>query len=417
MIMDHSLNKKFAVIVVLLAFLTMLNTIVMMVKQEERSTFTSVDELQRQDIDTMSTMTSSSTGAGPMITPASNTSVAISGDIFSPLISHTINGRKGAGDSSQHTGDGGISDEEVKSTTNTSSSSLLHHDHSIYIHAFPNHTTLQNTSTYEKLKSLINFNIPIPQNLNIVLMGDSLTRYQYLDLVYFLSHNGTWVQRDDQPNMVIEGTHPNWNSFYNYTNFVLKPYEECDCYRHHGRNNVNLSTENRYFHDRERNNKVTYLNKFGDHPFKTSWNVSDVHNNHTMVTSASDLNFIYEGDWVNTMKDFVCKMEEPITTPSVRVLLFNAGIWPNNKHLKNVTIQKEIVNALRSCNITSIYKSTTSRAMKEYERQLCNMTDLCFDISWTDPLVPSEHYWDKNHFLNPIYSMLNIHLLSILAAM
>ncbi len=110
--------------------------------------------------------------------------------------------------------------------------------------------------------------------ISTYFMGDSLTRYQYLDMAYFLSHNGTCISNNDRPNMVIEKTHADWNTFYNFTNSILEPFETCDCFRIEGRLNTATVTENRYFLDTERNNTVTYLQKFGHLPFKTSWRLS-----------------------------------------------------------------------------------------------------------------------------------------------
>jgi hypothetical protein len=39
--------------------------------------------------------------------------------------------------------------------------------------------------------------IPVPRNLNIVMIGDSVTRYQYISLVYFLKF-GTWINMKHQ---------------------------------------------------------------------------------------------------------------------------------------------------------------------------------------------------------------------------
>ena len=93
-------------------------------------------------------------------------------------------------------------------------------------------------------------------------MGDSLTRYQYIDLAYFLAHDGSWTNSDEEPNMVSEKTHANWNSFYSYTNSILQPYEICDCWRNDERADHTVTLENRYFLDTKNNNTVTFLQKF-----------------------------------------------------------------------------------------------------------------------------------------------------------
>lgn len=277
-----------------------------------------------------------------------------------------------------------------------------------FVKAFPNQTVLDGTTSFEELQDVVNLDIPVPTNLNIAFMGDSLTRFQYLDLVYFLSHGGRWVQRDDSPNLVTKGS--NWNAFFKFTNQVLKPYEECDCFRLQGTRNIPRSIENRYFYEKKRNNRVAFLNKFGDIPFKTQWNARNVFDSHPPLKFRKP-KYIYQGDWVDSIKNFVCKMR-----PKPSILIFNTGLH-NHSELMDPRTQKEVVEVLRACRITSMYKTTTSRAMEVYEQQLCNQTDLCYDISWTGPLVSKEHYGDRDHFVEPIYSMLNVHLLSMLATL
>ena len=290
------------------------------------------------------------------------------------------------------------------------------HKDSPFEGAFPDVNTTDRMETFSNLTDLVELqNLPVPHNLNILFMGDSLSRFQYVDLVYFLSHNGTFPSPDDVPNMVVEKTHKHgWVQYFNFSNSALQPYEQCDCFR----TNTNLSNiiENRYYHDPERNNTVTYLQKFGSHPFKSSWNVSDVHNAHSLVQSESELNFIYNGaDWVDAIRDFVCQI-----SPKPSLFIFNSGLWPNND-LKNVELQHKIIKALQACEIRSMFKTTTKAKQQsdsswaEYERQLCRLTDSCMDVRWT-ALVPGEYYCDNLHFREPVYSLLNVQLLSLITS-
>ena len=286
-----------------------------------------------------------------------------------------------------------------------------------YWGAFPDVNTTDRLESFSILTDLVQLqNMPVPRNLNILFMGDSLSRYQYLDLVFFLSHNGTWPSPEDSPNMVVEKTHTNgWVQFYNFTNSALQPYEQCDCFR---AQKFNLATliENRYYHDPERNNTVTYLQKFGKHPFKSSWNVTDVHQDHMLVQDSSELNFVHQdADWISTIRDFVCHM-----SPKPSLFIFNAGLWSNHD-LTNVEVQQRIIEALQACEIVSMFKTTTKKKIEcnqtwaEYEQQLCNLTDYCMDVRWTG-LVPEEYYWDPLHFREPIYSMMNAQLLSLITS-
>lgn len=255
--------------------------------------------------------------------------------------------------------------------------------------------------------------IPVPRNLNILFSGDSLTRFEYLDLVYFLSYE-KWVNATDKPNLLVEKDFDTWNEFYNFSNRVLQPYEQCDCYR--PRDKFWLGTENRYYSDKKHNNTLTFLLKFGHWSYKMSWNVSDVHNSHgPLITGNKQLNMNFRNSWVPVIEERVCKLN-----PKPSIFIFNEGLWKDHD-LTNTTIQDGIIDALNKCNIKSLFKTTTKKKnendhmLAEYERQLCNKTDYCMDLSWTG-LVPPDYYADDAHFRPPIYSFMNLQLLSILSS-
>ncbi|KAL3927231.1 MAG: hypothetical protein SGARI_005381 [Bacillariaceae sp.] len=79
-----------------------------------------------------------------------------------------------------------------------------------------------------------------PTGLRLVFVGDSVDRYQYLSLVYYLRW-GFWFS--DDPNGEKSGAPPmksflfhekdggSWNDYFADSAAVLSPYETCDCYR------------------------------------------------------------------------------------------------------------------------------------------------------------------------------------------
>jgi len=75
---------------------------------------------------------------------------------------------------------------------------------------------------------------------SILFIGDSLTRYQYLNLVYFLA-TGEWSS--PFPHNENEKEFASWNQFYATTTQRNK-YEICDCYRGDSMQSI---VENRYF--------------------------------------------------------------------------------------------------------------------------------------------------------------------------
>ncbi len=90
----------------------------------------------------------------------------------------------------------------------------------------------------------------------LVIIGDSLSRYQYLNLVNFLEH-GTWVT-DPTHLKPSENEHKfdgGRVEFYQITNQRLGWHEICDCYRGNG------ILENRYYINGDV--KVSYMKLFG----------------------------------------------------------------------------------------------------------------------------------------------------------
>ena len=80
----------------------------------------------------------------------------------------------------------------------------------------------------------------------IAFLGDSLTRYQYLNLVHFIAR-GSWYS--ESPAFENERSWPSWAEFYKGTSARLTTstsHESCDCFRPED-NNVARAVENRVF--------------------------------------------------------------------------------------------------------------------------------------------------------------------------
>lgn len=70
-----------------------------------------------------------------------------------------------------------------------------------------------------------------PPNRTLVFIGDSLTRYQYLDLVYSLHFGNHDFARRNKQNPLSAPSFRTWLDFLNHTTSALRPNEACDCYR------------------------------------------------------------------------------------------------------------------------------------------------------------------------------------------
>jgi hypothetical protein len=266
-----------------------------------------------------------------------------------------------------------------------------------------------------------------PQDLHIAFVGDSVTRYMYLDLVYFLRHN-KWIQDDDYPNILNAKHYPSWNAHYNASNQALSPNEVCDCFRNNPENSSHIdkeeTIENRYFVDRERNNYATFIEVFGGYQS----------HGHLMPQDAfqqrqhSELNFdklltdpfVWRHDWPGLIRNYLNKM-----TPKPDYLVFNEGLWIEHE-LGNEEVQISIKNALDDTGIIGIYKTTTlpninsglakrsaGVVFNRHDDAMCKLIGKYLDFAWTKDLG-NEHYWDGVHFKPHVNRGMNMELLDFL---
>ena len=270
------------------------------------------------------------------------------------------------------------------------------------------------------------YNLTRPTNLRLVIMGDSISRYQYISLVYFLQ-TGTWIT--DATNLIqnadeVQASSPTVLSsntplhcktpgikarerFYSLSHTFLQPNELlCDCRGY---------SENRYFIDSERNNSITYITKFGKNStsgryvanqIRTAMSVGDSKQGQRNKRSSDQWKYKY---WNETIHYHIAQLK-----PKPQFLLFNAGLHPHD--LDSKYIRQGIADVTKRHNIIPIYKTTTypnnvsigwnDFPLARHDALLCgnrsNESDTnfkyCIDMSWTSQLFGDDHYYDYYHF-------------------
>lgn len=107
----------------------------------------------------------------------------------------------------------------------------------------------------------------VPPGSRWTFMGDSLMRYQYLDLVFALHFGNNSFAERTRRNPLQETTFSSWSDFYMSTHADLQPSEVlCDCYRSelgHYHFQANATVEVRVYHDWECNITLSYFQVFG----------------------------------------------------------------------------------------------------------------------------------------------------------
>jgi hypothetical protein len=303
----------------------------------------------------------------------------------------------------------------------------------------------------KKKKSISSSSFYCPQepcHVSIVFMGDSLTRFMYISLAYFLRHN-EWIDPDSYPNLVKPADFPggyalkfDWMPWYNVSTAALAPYENCDCHREMGdimRNpGKEWICENRYYYDRTRNNTVVYFQSFGNFiPIRGHWedpqeatraaqllqvvkklasasnrSVGDENENVTVGPLLGRHPYTWSYDWPTTIRHQVARIKP-------NVLVMNAGIWPHD--FDKPDFVESIVAAINETGIPqTIWKTTSSDKNGRFERYMETDEAMCrheffqrdcLNITgWTSKLN-EDHYIDHIHFREPVYRKMNEQLL------
>ena len=269
---------------------------------------------------------------------------------------------------------------------------------------------------------VLDFDAPRPKHLRLAIVGDSISRYQYLSLVHFIKF-GRFPDPEAKPSFVYS-TERGYNDFFNFSNSKLAPFEQCDCYREDKERNL----ENRYFYDNSTDNLVVYLNKYGKRSVKISVPAQEVDfRNHTYYSGIpSDVE--KAADWGDAIRHLAALPIKP------RHVILNAG---HSAHfLKRESVREEIARTLQQHNMVGIYKSTTSTTwgsfqgednphpnqtmpidkLDSYEESMCKLLGHCLSMGWTFNLV-LDKFRDDYHLDEPIYKRMNLQTLDLLEQM
>mmetsp|Transcript_14446 Transcript_14446/g.21449 ORF Transcript_14446/g.21449 Transcript_14446/m.21449 type:complete len:361 (+) Transcript_14446:45-1127(+) len=268
---------------------------------------------------------------------------------------------------------------------------------------------------------------------HLVMIGDSLTRYQYLSLVYFLE-SGKFSS--PHPSQTWEKEYNSWNQFYQITNHRLNGNEVCDCFRVK-MNETEIINENRYYHNPLTNVRITYLQWFGSVGMGYHPDILKLAQSRDSFEIA--LTICHPG---------TCDPRDPTfvkTNPNAFIKNVIADLNPhfvvmNCGHWKRCGSQLEIkqtvaaaVNILEKLGLSSknfIWKSTTHALRQPNSHEYLNVihdsgaqvmpayniTYEYFMLSKDLQLeLPFTAYTDNLHFREFVYRELNIFMLNMLA--
>ena len=229
-------------------------------------------------------------------------------------------------------------------------------------------------------------------NKQVLFIGDSLTRYQYLSLCYILRHRKA-QRKETYPSVLQENTWDGWPAFFIGSSNMLYPYEECTVCDHGG------TYEYRHYHDPHLNIKLTYIQYRGIGFEKDNWlSIYFPNNEHLdlVVTNVGFFGFHFSNSYLQFIE--------------VMKALADKVVW------KTTTYQDQEYTTPDwwEKHSSAAANRTTMNQMDSF---MCNYEGvLCLDTSWTATHAKSSNYWDTTHFKEPIYAIFNDELINILKA-
>ncbi len=243
-------------------------------------------------------------------------------------------------------------------------------------------------------------------NQNIVMVGDSLMRYQYLSLVY-LTHTYALYPENLWPSILWEKGFDSWVQFFNASNMLLFPNEYCDCFR----TTLLEACENRYYYHNKRNISISYIAYMGDEigpKVHGHWSPNSNETNHKyFAPSHAFIPYNWEADSIQeALFDHVAKMR-----PTPSVLIINAGAWPN--FYRDEGHRNSVLNLATSLFDRVIWKTTSydqnNVGMSSYG--ICKHAGIeCLSLEWTKYLKATD-YTDRLHFQAYVYNDITIQLI------
>jgi len=231
--------------------------------------------------------------------------------------------------------------------------------------------------SYNLLKTCLN-------NHHIVFIGDSLSRYQYLNLVYYFTYQ-TWYSSN--PANEIEKQWGSWKSFYEEgtkRHNTKDSYEICDCYRNE--NTLDNLLENRYYINYQFNLRISYLQVFYTRPFQAhnlDWLNYYCDNNDINNPSICEQTGCIPGA-CNDPPDITLQPPEEVINYAINnldptIIIVNSGLW--GSYAEDSNLREQLIRssntAMRNSQrpIQFYWKTTTARSNLPYTKQIITLDE------------------------------------------
>lgn len=249
-----------------------------------------------------------------------------------------------------------------------------------------------------------------------MFIGDSVSRFQYLNLAHFL-HVGNWNSEDGGKVIEEEATWGGWTEFLSGATQKLQPHsykpsshpgmgapyaaEICDCWRDGLTDNVRVegfdilamsSIENRFYTSIEHGFRLSWLQSFGVHSMaghnmswlgltdrdctysylqsRTASNVGGITNSQKLAErpdgkfsctqSGCQPGFCSKADYVHSWSQKIRAFTRDGDAGPVDALIINSGIW---KSMEDKSLLEELLSAIGDVNDVDASLAVQKRAV------------------------------------------------------
>jgi len=274
-------------------------------------------------------------------------------------------------------------------------------------------------------------------NKRVVLIGDSLTRYQYMNLIHALHFNSWRISRPPHIEVETEWDVDNWAGEKEWKNYFKSSSlrfgcaEICDCYRINSPGFVKCR-ENRHYYNSDFNFSISMLlwlppNRIKLNPFPSLDLMNKRCQNYDVFETVNT-----HGEQHTMEHDLLTLLDSVIQPLDVDILIVNQGFWEKfNGFQRNVltSIDPYAIKIMNSSK-RSIWKTTTPNQdnekfdsdlfldyLQSFGVEIFETFEYISDIknkliaSVGTERMKSQVYWDSVHFLPWIYTLLNQKLL------
>jgi hypothetical protein len=281
------------------------------------------------------------------------------------------------------------------------------------------------------------------------MIGDSISRYQYLNLAYHVAYHKMppfefYIWKETKGDAQRVDNSKVWADWYNETNRILnsgKAAEVCDCYRE-TRKSTQLkqsaevadaadglawmadSFENRYFTHQDQNISLTFLQWWDNVSFKGHWSPSMGYPvNQSCAPGMCGPPAYWEIAQASGMKDMLrlVMMLEPRPTHVV----MNQGKWGHLSEGQLSDLMEEGRRIMHHTGTSFIWKTSTHDQgvfydvsdKKSYKREISIARKhgwVVFDLYEFTKHFPSKHYNDHVHFREVTNSHFNRNMLDLI---